>query len=30
LSNVGTVLAGILLVIVMWKKSGISREAVVA
>ena len=30
LSNVGTVLAGILLVVVMWKKSGISKEAVVA
>ena len=30
LSNVGTVLAGILLVVVMWKKSRISGEAVVA
>ena len=30
LSNVGTVLAGILLVVVMWKKSGMSKEAVVA
>ena len=30
LSNVGTVLAGILLVAVMWKKFGISREAVAA
>jgi len=30
LSNVGTVLAGILLVVVMLKKSGMSREAVVA
>ena len=30
LSNVGTVLAGILLVVVVWKKSRISGEAVVA
>ena len=30
LSNVGTVLAGILLVVVMWKKSGMSKETVVA
>ena len=30
LSNVGTVLAGMLLVVVMWKKSGMSKEAVVA
>ena len=29
LSNVGTVLAGILLVVVMWKKSGMSKETVV-
>ena len=30
LSNVGTVFAGMLLVVVMWKKSGMSKEAVVA
>ncbi len=30
LSNVGTVLGGILLVVVMWKKFGMSNEAVVA
>jgi hypothetical protein len=28
LSNIGTLLAGVLLVIVMWKKSGKSREVV--